>query len=55
LRESTEVDWAQLAIAAGYSDQSHMVRDFQRVASASPTEFLRIRSPDTTALLDAAR
>jgi AraC-like DNA-binding protein len=55
LRESTEVDWPQLAIAAGYSDQSHMVRDFTRVASASPTEFLRIRSPDTTALLEAPR
>jgi AraC-like DNA-binding protein len=53
LRESSEVDWARLAIAAGYSDQSHMVRDFRRVASASPTEFLRTRSPDTTALLDA--
>jgi AraC-like DNA-binding protein len=52
LRQSTEVDWTQLAIAAGYSDQSHLVRDFRRVASASPTEFLRIRSPDTTALLD---
>ena len=53
LRESSEVDWPRLAIAAGYSDQSHLVRDFRRVASASPTEFLRIRSPDTTALLDA--
>jgi AraC-like DNA-binding protein len=53
LRESIEIDWPQLAIAAGYSDQSHMVRDFNRVASASPTEFLRTRSPDTTALLAA--
>jgi AraC-like DNA-binding protein len=52
LRESTGVDWPRLAIAAGYSDQSHLVRDFRRVASASPTEFLRTRSPDTTALLD---
>jgi AraC-like DNA-binding protein len=54
LRQSTEVDWSQLAIAAGYSDQSHLVRDFRRVASASPTEFLRTRSPDTTALLEPA-
>jgi AraC-like DNA-binding protein len=52
LRESTEVDWPRLAAAAGYSDQAHLVRDFRRVASASPTEFLRSRSPDTTALLD---
>jgi AraC-like DNA-binding protein len=52
LRESTTVDWPRLAVAAGYSDQSHLVRDFRRVASASPTEFLRTRTPDSTALLD---
>ena len=52
LRESTSVEWPRLAVAAGDSDQSHLVRDFRRVASASPTEFLRIRTPDSTALLD---
>ena len=52
LRESTSVEWPRLAVAAGYSDQSHLVRDFRRVASASPTEFLRTRSADTTALLE---
>jgi AraC-like DNA-binding protein len=52
LRESTSVDWSRLAMAAGYSDQSHLVRDFRRVASASPTEFLRTRTPDSTALLE---
>lgn len=52
LRESTSVEWPRLAVAAGYSDQSHLVRDFRRVASASPTEFLRTRSPDSTALVE---
>ncbi len=52
LRESTIVDWPQLAAAAGYSDQAHLARDFRRVASACPTEFLRTRTPDSTALLD---
>jgi AraC-like DNA-binding protein len=52
LRESTSVDWPQLAAAAGYSDQAHLVRDFRRAAFASPTEFLRARTPDSTALLD---
>lgn len=52
LRESEEVDWPRLAVMAGYSDQAHLVRDFRRVAFASPTEFLRTRTPDSTALLD---
>ena len=52
LRESDSVDWSRLAAAAGYSDQAHLVRDFRRVAFASPTEFLRARTPDSTALLD---
>jgi AraC-like DNA-binding protein len=52
LRESTSVEWPRLAAAAGYSDQAHLVRDFRRAAFASPTEFLRARTPDSTALLD---
>jgi AraC-like DNA-binding protein len=52
LRESTSVDWPRLAATAGYSDQAHLVRDFRRAAFASPTEFLRARTPDSTALLD---
>jgi AraC-like DNA-binding protein len=55
LQESESVDWAKLAADAGYADQSHLVRDFRRVADASPTEFLRKRSPDNTALLDDPR
>jgi AraC-like DNA-binding protein len=52
LRESTSVDWPGLAAAAGYADQAHLVRDFRRAAFASPTEFLRDRTPDSTALLE---
>ena len=51
LRESESVDWVRLANDAGYSDQSHLAREFRRIADASPTEFLRTRSPDSTALL----
>jgi AraC-like DNA-binding protein len=52
LRERSQVDWTRLALDAGYADQSHMARHFKRVANASPTTFLRQRSPDNTALLE---
>jgi methylphosphotriester-DNA--protein-cysteine methyltransferase len=51
LRSTSSVDWSHLAFAAGYSDQSHLVRDFRRVGAESPTTYLRIASPDKTALL----
>jgi AraC-like DNA-binding protein len=33
--------WAAIAAAAGYYDQSHLVRDFRRFAGRSPAAFLR--------------
>jgi AraC-like DNA-binding protein len=54
LRDSTEVEWSRLAAEAGYSDQSHLVRDFRRVGAASPTEYLRKFAPGRDALLEAA-
>lgn len=33
-------DWTTLAISAGYFDQSHMIRDFQRFLGCSPTAFV---------------
>ena len=54
LRNSTDVDWSRLAAEAGYSDQSHLVRDFRRVGAASPTEYLKKFAPDRDALLEAA-
>jgi AraC-like DNA-binding protein len=54
IQRLTDVDWSDLAYRAGYADQSHLVRDFQRHAGASPTTFLRARTPDGSALLEAA-
>ena len=55
LRGSTEIEWSRIAAEAGYSDQSHLVRDFRRVGAASPTEYLRRFAPDGDALLEDAR
>jgi methylphosphotriester-DNA--protein-cysteine methyltransferase len=52
LRERTSVDWSRLAGDAGYSDQSHLVRDFRRVGAASPIEYLRRWTPDGASLLE---
>jgi len=51
LRERDAIDWPALAAEAGYSDQSHLARDFRRVGAASPTEYLRRRDPEATALI----
>jgi AraC-like DNA-binding protein len=34
------VEWAQVAYACGYYDQSHLVNEFRRVTGASPTQYL---------------
>jgi AraC-like DNA-binding protein len=54
LRSTIDVEWSRIAAEAGYSDQSHLVRDFRRVGAASPTEYLRRFAPDGDALLDPA-
>jgi AraC-like DNA-binding protein len=34
-------DWAQIALACGYFDQSHLINDFQAFSGFSPTAYLR--------------
>jgi AraC-like DNA-binding protein len=43
--QSDEVDWADLAAAAGYYDQSHMIRDFEEFSGLSPSAYLKQRGP----------
>ena len=54
LRSSADVEWSRIAADAGYSDQSHLVRDFRRVGATSPTDYLRRFAPDRDALLEPA-
>ena len=35
----TPTDWAQTAVAAGYADQSHLIREFKRLAGVTPTAY----------------
>jgi AraC-like DNA-binding protein len=38
------VDWAQLALAAGYYDQAHLIRDFRDLSGLSPCAYLASNS-----------
>lgn len=41
VRTAPEPDWARLAHAAGYFDQSHLIRDFSVFSGLTPREYLR--------------
>ena len=43
-RSNSTPDWADIAAACGYFDQSHLIHDFQTLSGLSPTEFHRQRS-----------
>lgn len=43
------VDWARVAAAGGYADQSHLIRDFRAFAGTTPGGYLRARTPGLTA------
>jgi AraC-like DNA-binding protein len=34
------LEWAEVAYASGYYDQSHLVNEFRRITGASPTQYL---------------
>jgi AraC-like DNA-binding protein len=40
--QSSDVDWAALAVELGYSDQAHLVRDFTATIGLSPTAYRRL-------------
>jgi AraC-like DNA-binding protein len=39
--ENTDASWAQIAVAAGFYDQAHLIREFHALADAAPEVFRR--------------
>jgi AraC-like DNA-binding protein len=46
--------WAEIAFAAGYFDQAHLIRDFHELAGITPTEFVTRRIPQGGLVGDGA-
>jgi AraC-like DNA-binding protein len=42
--ETNQVNWAEMALVCGYSDQSHLTREFHEFAGVCPTAYLRTRN-----------
>jgi AraC-like DNA-binding protein len=42
----TIVDFSQLAVECGYSDQAHMIREFKDLSGLTPVELVQLYSPD---------
>jgi AraC-like DNA-binding protein len=51
VRTDSRADWARLAQQFNYYDQSHLIREFNRLAGVSPMQYLARRTPDGTSLL----
>lgn len=45
LKSSPDIDWADIAFRCGYSDQPHLIREFQFFTGLSPRAYLMNQSP----------
>jgi AraC-like DNA-binding protein len=46
LKGRYQADWPEVAYRFGFSDQSHLIREFRHFAGVTPTRFLQSRSID---------
>jgi AraC-like DNA-binding protein len=46
--------WTEIALAAGYFDQAHLIRDFRELAGITPTDFISRRIPQGGLVGDGA-
>ena len=44
IEHQDHVDWADIAISSGYTDQSHFIHDFREFSGLRPTEYLGLRT-----------
>jgi AraC-like DNA-binding protein len=44
IQDRAAVDWVDLALSLGYSDQSHFIHDFREFSGLSPSEYLGLRT-----------
>lgn len=48
LQEGKPVIWADLALALGYFDQAHFIRDFRKLVGRSPADYARAEARDSS-------
>ncbi len=48
-----EVRWAEVALACGYYDQAHFIRDFQAFSGINPSQYLARRGPWASHVIDS--
>ena len=51
LQANPRSDWTDAALAAGYFDQSHLIREFRRFVGCTPAQFVAAQTTFATALV----
>ena len=52
IASGASVDWAQIALAAGYCDQAHLAHEFRVFSGLSPSTYLAAAAPSNHTSID---